>query len=142
MIFTNATAHYEFWLPLPPSVNRYYFNAKSTGRGHRGRIKTTAAQEWERECILRCRHHFTPIKPPHGQRFGVEYFFVYPKSMIWRCDCNNYEKHALDIICKMSGLDDRYEVLTVRHKQIGDVPQIVGTLFLLPTDDASRCKTE
>lgn len=136
-MFDSASDSIEFRMPMPPSINRFYFNNPKSGRG---RIKTTEARVWEKEALLSCRRYFNGRRCVRFQQWGLDLQFGFARSRIWRCDMNNFYKASIDMLCQLTGLDDRYCIAERYVKVLTDCDQIVGTLYLLPSLDSDLAR--
>jgi len=112
---------------MPPSVNQCYANNGSHGRG---RFKTKVYKEWERLAVMNLRS-LQRIALSGKQRWGVELRLGFQRKLIWRCDIDNRFKALFDMICTVSGLEDKYLTEIVAKKSLVDCEDhITGTIYL------------
>lgn len=96
----EAEGRIEARLPLPPSLNRLWRQA-------RGNVyKSAEAKEWERSAFL-----LLPPAFPSAKSGWELYADCYLAE--WRRDLDNCSKILVDTLARRYGLDDRY--LTTLH---------------------------
>ncbi len=93
-------------LPLPPSTNRLFFNAR--GKGGRGRIKTALYRRWSNNAVLSI---FAQV--PAAKRIGgaVSLSICVPSGM--RGDIDNRLKATIDALVKSNRIDDDKHVHSI-----------------------------
>lgn len=125
----------QFELPIPPSTNTAYFNARSG----KGRHKTTSVRDYATECLIAIRGVVMGLKthcdrnlmirigslPKESPSYRVKYTFWFGKPAAR--DIANFEKIMTDLIVKVGiMLDDRYidEMLLLRGGVDKDRPRV------------------
>ena len=89
-------------LPLPPTVNNMYANARG-----KGRVLTPEARKWKDDAILLTRNAMQRdgLKPPcRKDGFALEIKAFFPNN---RRDLSNVLKITEDAVCTAIGIDDR-----------------------------------
>ncbi len=96
-------SQFDFWLPLPPSLNNAYFNAKG-----RGRVMSTAYRNWKAEAIWAISNAVSLGQAIHGP---VCVAIALPEKM--RGDVDNRIKPILDALVASERIDDDRNVIEV-----------------------------
>lgn len=95
-------SNFTFWLPMPPSLNNAYFNAKG------GRRMSTEYRDWKQAAAT-----FIALTIPDYQRIAgpVCVAIALPEKM--RGDCDNRIKPILDALVMSGRIDDDRNVIEV-----------------------------
>jgi len=125
----------KFELPVPPSTNTAYFNARSG----KGRHKTVSVRDYTAQCLTALRGVVMGLKthcdrnlmirigsvPKESPSYSVKYIFFFPNHAAR--DIANFEKIMTDLIVKVGiMLDDRYidEMILLRGGVDKDNPRV------------------
>jgi crossover junction endodeoxyribonuclease RusA len=96
-------SHFDFWLPMPPSLNNAYFNAKG-----RGRVMSKAYRAWKDTAHILICAAVPLFNRIHGP---VCVAIALPQKM--RGDVDNRIKPILDALVASGRIDDDRNVIEV-----------------------------